>query len=203
MGALSVTWDDHYRAPFEPLVPGGDVRGRRTIRRALAGRRRRRRPRPSSSSRSRAKAACARFRRRSPRPSPRRAGARARCSIADEVQSRLVAHRARSCTAARSGSRRTWWRSARRSAPACRLARCMLSERVADAVARRSRHDLRRQPAGVPRGAHVPRRRRRRASATMRRVSAAPVRSPPRAGRRAAAAPSRDVRGAGLIAGSS
>jgi len=22
MGALSVTWDDHYRAPFEPLVPG-------------------------------------------------------------------------------------------------------------------------------------------------------------------------------------
>src|SRR6185436_3191870 len=22
MGALSVTWDDHYRAPFAPLVPG-------------------------------------------------------------------------------------------------------------------------------------------------------------------------------------
>ena len=22
MGALSVTWDEHYRAPFEPLIPG-------------------------------------------------------------------------------------------------------------------------------------------------------------------------------------
>ena len=22
MGALSVTWDDHYRAPFAPLMPG-------------------------------------------------------------------------------------------------------------------------------------------------------------------------------------
>ena len=22
MGSLSVTWDDHYRAPFAPLVPG-------------------------------------------------------------------------------------------------------------------------------------------------------------------------------------
>ena len=22
MGALSVTWDEHYRAPFQPLIPG-------------------------------------------------------------------------------------------------------------------------------------------------------------------------------------
>ncbi len=22
MGSLSVTWDEHYRAPFEPLIPG-------------------------------------------------------------------------------------------------------------------------------------------------------------------------------------
>ena len=35
MGALSVTWDDHYRAPFKPLIPGvtfvapGDIEGLR------------------------------------------------------------------------------------------------------------------------------------------------------------------------------
>ena len=56
MGALSVTWDDHYRAPFAPLIPGvtfvaaddaGGARGRghrshgRGDRRADPGRRRR------------------------------------------------------------------------------------------------------------------------------------------------------------------
>ena len=58
MGSLSVTWDDHYRAPFAPLVP--DVQfvpmdDPKALRRRFPP------PPPrSSSSRSRVKAACVR-----------------------------------------------------------------------------------------------------------------------------------------------
>ena len=85
MGALSVTWDEHYRAPFAPLVPGvtfasTDDAGRA---RRLSSTTRRR---PSSSSRFRVRAACGRFLRRSRgrlRAPAARTGA---LLIADEVQ---------------------------------------------------------------------------------------------------------------------
>ena len=78
MGSLSVTWDEHYRAPFQPLVPGvsfasaSDLAGLDQTRRRLHGRR-------SSSSPSRAKAVCVRSRRKRRARLPPRARARARC----------------------------------------------------------------------------------------------------------------------------
>ena len=59
IGALSVTWDDHYRAPFAPLLAGRAVRVAERSRRAR-WRPSPNRPAPSSSSRCRAKAACGR-----------------------------------------------------------------------------------------------------------------------------------------------
>ena len=85
MGALSVTWDDHYRAPFAPLVPDVHVRADATTRR----RSRRRSPpprRPSSSSRSRAKAACGRSAGDGRRDLRRPAASTGALLIADEVQ---------------------------------------------------------------------------------------------------------------------
>ena len=85
MGALSVTWDEHYRAPFEPLIPGVSFASTPTSpRRSTA--RRRRRPPPSSSSRFRARVACGRFPRRSRRRSRARARRTGALLIADEVQ---------------------------------------------------------------------------------------------------------------------
>ena len=57
--SLSVTSDEHYRAPFEPLLPGVKFVPRRTTRRR-SRRRCRRRRRRSSPSRCRAKAASGR-----------------------------------------------------------------------------------------------------------------------------------------------
>ena len=111
------------------------------------------------SSRSRAKAACGRSARRSPTPSATRSARTGALLIADEVQCGLGRTGARVRLPARSASSPTWSPSARRSAPACRSARRCVSERVAAArLARRSRQHVRRQPAGVPRGARVPRR---------------------------------------------
>ena len=99
-------------------------------------------------------------------------------------------------------ARRISSRSARRSARGVPIGAAMLSRTVATAiVARRPRHDLRRQPARVPRGA---RRSSTRSTAACRIARArrvgAPVRGSARA-RRAAPDGRRDVRGAGLIAG--
>ena len=58
-GALSVTSDEHYRAPFEPLLPGVTFVPANDPAALAGGGRRRTRPR-SSSSRSRAKAASGR-----------------------------------------------------------------------------------------------------------------------------------------------
>ena len=85
MGALSVTWDDHYRAPFQPLVPGVTFVSPKESGGAEEGPSRRR-PRPSSSSPFRVKAASARSRPSSPRRSKRRAPLRAALLIADEIQ---------------------------------------------------------------------------------------------------------------------
>ena len=78
MGALSTTWDEHYRTPFGPLVP--EVRfvsneDPDDLLAAVAIRRRRFSPNPS-----RAKAVCARCRPRSWPPSTRRAPTPARCT---------------------------------------------------------------------------------------------------------------------------
>ena len=63
MGALSTTWNEPYRTPFEPLLP--NVRFV-PVNAAPSARRSRRRQPQSSSSRFRAKAASARSRRNSP-----------------------------------------------------------------------------------------------------------------------------------------
>ena len=77
MGALSVTSDEHYRAPFAPLLPAC-ASCRPTIRRR--SRRPSRGPRPPSSpSRFRAKAASGRSRRHLQGRSPKRARRRGRC----------------------------------------------------------------------------------------------------------------------------
>ena len=59
MGALSVTWDEHYRAPFSAAARRRDVRLDRRSRGAAGGGHRRR-PRRSSSSRCRVKGASGR-----------------------------------------------------------------------------------------------------------------------------------------------
>ena len=78
MGALSVTWDDHYRAPFEPLIAGRDLRRRRRYRGARGRGHGATRLR-SSSSRSKAKAACG----------------RSAQAMADAIADACQAHRAR------------------------------------------------------------------------------------------------------------
>ena len=113
--------DEHYRAPFAPLlagvrfVPANDAGG-------AARPRSRGARRPSSPSRSRARAACARSRRRSPRRSTRPARRPARSSSPTKCRAASAApgypfyfgaHRAQAA------SRR---RSARRSEAACRSA---------------------------------------------------------------------------------
>ena len=202
MGSLSVTWDEHYRAPFQPLMPGVTFVVTATIRRdRLTARRSTTTRRRSSSSRSRAKAACGRCPRDVAARSPRRARARARCS---------------SPTKCRAGSgrtghvplqpddrprRRIWSRSARRSAAACRSARRWSQPQGRRAIgARRSRHDVRRQSARVPRGARVPRRARGRPAGAIGRVSATSASAAARAAARHAGTIA-DVRGAGLMAG--
>ena len=78
IGSLSVTSDEHYRAPFEPLLSGVkwiDANKPAAVLAAVTDK-----PPRSSSSRSRAKVASVRSRRRLPPPSTRRARAPAPCS---------------------------------------------------------------------------------------------------------------------------
>ena len=100
MGALSVTWDEHYRTPFEPLVPGATFLPTRRSGCAPRGRRRHDgRDHRRTDSRRRRRAAD------SPRLAAAITEARRRTGalvIADEVQSGRGA-RARSCTAAQIG----------------------------------------------------------------------------------------------------
>ena len=102
MGALSVTWDEHYRGPFQPLDPGRDVRRRRRSGGARRARRRRRPP-PSSSSRFRVRAACGRSHRRMAQAINAACARTGALLIADEVQIGIGPHRHVSLQPRRSG----------------------------------------------------------------------------------------------------
>ena len=154
--SLSVTWDEHYRAPFEPLLPGVTFVDATTPPRSSP---------PSTTTtaaiivepiqgeggvrRSRAAFAAA---------ISEACDAPARSSLPTKSR-RVAAGPAIRSTHAASGSSRTWWRSARRSAAGVPVGAALISERGRrHDHARRPRHHLRRQPARVPGGALRPRR---------------------------------------------
>jgi len=129
MGSLSVTWDEHYRAPFAPAARGCRVGPAHSP--AASRRRFPSAPRPSSSRRSRARAACGPSARRSPPPCATRSGRPAPCSLPTRWQ----------CGLGRTGHAFGTSASASSpiSPPSAALARvcrgaALLSERIAAAV---------------------------------------------------------------------
>ena len=198
-GALSVTSDEHYRAPFEPLLPGVrfvpvndpaallaavSSNDRRDHRRADSGRRRR-------------PAADAGVRRRDQRGvrEDRRAAHRRRSAERPRAHRPAVLLRGARPEAASGVGRQ----GARRRRAGRRRARQRGSR--GDDLVRRSRQHLRRQPARLPRGALLPGRagRRRRCSRTS--AGSAASSSSGCARSRPAHPIVKEVRGAGLIWG--
>ena len=157
MGALSVTWDDHYRAPFAPLLPGVDVRvGRRSGRapgRAVTE--------PTAAvivEPIQGEGGVRPFSRAMADGDRRRpAAAPARCSSPTKCSAGSAAPAGRS-TRRRSACEPDLMALGKALGAGVPIGAALFSERVATAAAvRRSRQHLRRQPARLPRGAGVSR----------------------------------------------
>ena len=154
IGALSVTSDEHYRAPFAPLLPGVTFVDPATIRGARRGGHARHRGdhRRADPGRRRRPAADAGVRGDAITDGVRATGA---LLIADEVQSGL-GRTGHPFYSAALGLKPDLMAVGKALGAGVPIGAALVSEQVAATIAaRRSRQHLRRQPARLPRGARA------------------------------------------------